>query len=117
MTPDLSQETSWRENPDALIAVSLDGTILRWNPAAETVFGFSSREAVGQPLAGLVVPADQADEERRILDLALRDGLSLHESLRRRKDGTLAYVSVSTKAVRDPSGEFQYFLCSKKDAT
>ena len=34
-----------------------------------------------------------------------------------RKDGSLVHVNVSTKAVRDASGQVLYFLSSKKDVT
>lgn len=41
---------------DAFIAIEDDGTVREWNPAAETLFGWSAAEAVGQPMADLIVP-------------------------------------------------------------
>ena len=35
---------------DAIIATDRDGTVTFWNPGAERIFGFSSDEAMGQPL-------------------------------------------------------------------
>ena len=106
----------WLQNPDALLAISPEGIILDWNPAAETLFGFAHEEAVGQSLIGLIVPPDRADEERRTLEEVQSGGVSIYESLRRRKDGTLVYVNVSTKAVRE-DGAFPYLLSNKKDVT
>lgn len=41
---------------DAYIAIEDDGTVCEWNTAAETLFGWTSNEAIGQPMADLVVP-------------------------------------------------------------
>ena len=93
------------ESPDAVVATTVQGKVLYWSKGAETVFGFTSEEAVGQLLNELVVPPDRAEEERIILQEAIRTGFSTYESLRRRKDGSLLYVDISSKAVRDGQGE------------
>ena len=41
---------------DAFIAMTDDGRVTEWNPKAETLFGWSRQEAVGQLLAELIVP-------------------------------------------------------------
>lgn len=105
------------ENPDALVAVSADGVVIYWNRGAEAIFGYTREEALGESLVGLVVPPDHADDERRFQDEAARDGLVIFESVRRRKDGTLVHVSVSTKAVRNRDGAIECFLSNKKDVT
>ena len=116
MTFDVTDKL-WEQNPDALIAVSPDGIITYWNPAAEIIFGYQREEALGKLMLGLIVPKDCFDEEKRIeADALLRD-LAVYESVRRRKDGTLVHVSVLTKAVRDVQGNLAYFLSSKKDVT
>lgn len=112
-----SIDTLWEQNPDALIAISPDGKVIYWNLAAESIFGYRQDEAVGQPLLDLIVPQDCVDEEIRIQAEALRRGLTVYESVRRRRDGTFINVSISTKAVRDVNGELEYFLSNKKDVT
>src|SRR6266498_1542492 len=73
---------------DAIISKDLDGMIKSWNPAAETLFGWSPREAIGQSIA-IIFPEDRWAEETQILD-RIRDGQALHhyETVRKRKDGT-----------------------------
>ena len=106
-----------QHNPDALLAISENGEILHWNDAAEAIFGYSCDEALGRLLNDLIVPPDRRDEERRIREDALRHGLAVYESVRRRKDGLLLHVSVTTKAIRDAGGNLECFLSTKKDVT
>lgn len=110
-------EQLWEQNPDALIAISPHGTILHWNTAAQTIFGYRSDEAIGQSMMDLIVPRDRIDEELRIQAEAIRDGLTVYESVRCRKDGALVHVSVSTRAVHDADGTLLHFLSNKKDVT
>ena len=47
---------------DAFVAIDRDGVIRRWNRAAEELFGWTAAEAVGRPLAALILPPDQREE-------------------------------------------------------
>jgi PAS domain S-box-containing protein len=107
----------WEETPDAMIAVSPDGRVLDWSRAGETIFGYTREEALGRALLDLIIPAERAHEEQALLGDAAENGLAVYESVRRRKDGSLVYVSVSTKAVRDATGKLRYLLSTKKDTT
>jgi PAS domain S-box-containing protein len=43
---------------DAVVVGNVDtGSIALWNPAAERLFGWSAREAIGQPIRILIPPA------------------------------------------------------------
>ena len=107
----------WEETPDAIVAIAPDGKVLYWNRAAEEIFGYTSAEAVGRLMTDLIVPADRADEERKIQADALTGGVGVYESVRRRKDGSLVHVSVSSKAVRNADGSLRCVLSTKKDVT
>ena len=52
---------------DAFVAVDRDGVVRRWNRAAEELFGWTAAEAVGRPLAALILPPEGrgAHVERR----------------------------------------------------
>jgi diguanylate cyclase (GGDEF)-like protein/PAS domain S-box-containing protein len=43
-------------SPDAFVGIDDLGRITDWNPAAERLFGWSSLEAQGQTMAGLIIP-------------------------------------------------------------
>jgi protein-histidine pros-kinase len=105
------------ETPDAIIATTVEGLVVFWNKGAEAIFGYSGSEAEGRLLTELVVPEDRLDEGKRILTEALTSEVVVHETIRRRKDSSLIYVDVSTRAVRDAAGKLEYILSHKKDVT
>jgi len=43
---------------DAIMVTDTDGRVMYWNPAAERLFGYSQREAVGATIGDLIVPSD-----------------------------------------------------------
>jgi PAS domain S-box-containing protein len=90
---------------DSIIATSLDGTILRWNPGAEQLYGYGAREMVGQPFSALTVP-ERLDELAGIYE-SVRRGESIRqfETVRRRKDGSLVDVSLTVSPIRTDEGE------------
>lgn len=106
-----------RENPDAIVVLLPDGRVTEWTAAAEQIFGHTSAQAIGQPLAALIAPAGQADAIAQSLAQARSEGLAVEESVRRRLDGSHVYVSVSTKAIFDAAGSLQCYLCTMKDVT
>ncbi|MGA2440485.1 MAG: PAS domain S-box protein [Tepidisphaeraceae bacterium] len=89
---------------DAIIAKSLDGTILEWNRAAQRLFGYTSSEAIGRKIT-LIVPSDRLREEWRILRrLGRGKPVDHYETNRLTKDGREIAVSMSVSPLRDAAG-------------
>ncbi|HYD78959.1 MAG TPA: PAS domain S-box protein [Paucimonas sp.] len=105
------------EMPDGIVITDPTGIVIHWTKGAEQLFGFSSDEAIGRPLYPLVVPPERVEEETKNLQEAIAKGSSYYESLRKTKNGSLIYVDISGKAIRDEHGELRYVLFSKKDVT
>ena len=105
------------EAPDALLALTPTGTILSWNRTAETIFGYRSDEAVGQSWVSLVVPAGQEEQAAQALATAVHSEMFIREAIRKKKDGTILYVDISTKPVTDGEGVIQFIAASVKDVT
>ena len=89
---------------DAIIAKDLDGTITNWNRGAERLFGYTTDEAIGKPIA-MLVPLDRPDEEPGILK-RIRQGerIEHYETIRRRKDGSLVEISLAVSPIRNREG-------------
>lgn len=94
-----------RSTADAIIIRSEDGTIAFWNPGAERIYGYSAAEAIGQPIS-MLSPSDLASDVPRLVERS-RDGASvtLYETIRKKKDGTLIPVTMSVTAVHDALGK------------
>lgn len=90
---------------DAIVSKSLDGIIANWNKGAERIFGYTSEEAIGQPIT-IVIPADRRSEEREILTRIRRgERIDHFETIRQRKDGGLIVVSLTVSPVKDDDGK------------
>jgi PAS domain S-box-containing protein len=88
---------------DAVFSTDADARIETWNLAAERLYGYTAAEAIGQPIGFLAPdPASYAPGPRfqRVLD-----GEQIYfEAFRRRKDGSLVEVGVSSAPIRDAAG-------------
>ncbi len=91
-------------SPLAIVAIDPDGVVTAWNPAAGRTFGWSREEVVGKPYP--LATEDGQEEFRRNLQRVL-DGESISdmEIVRRRKDGSLVDVSLSTAATHGQGGD------------
>jgi diguanylate cyclase (GGDEF)-like protein/PAS domain S-box-containing protein len=93
-----------QHSDDAIISLALDGRVLSWNPAAESLFGWTAAEMVGQPLSRLF-PAEKRLEEGRVLQrLAQGARVHRHETERLHRDGHLLDVAVTVSPVTDADG-------------
>lgn len=90
-------------SPVALIVTDFGGRVLRWNPAAERLFGYSYEEVAGRVLP--MVSASEMPFFERNRDL-LRAGNSVSSKpvLRRTKDGRMIDLRLSAAPVRDTEG-------------
>ncbi|HLH05553.1 MAG TPA: PAS domain S-box protein [Bryobacteraceae bacterium] len=90
---------------DAIVSKDLNGVITSWNKAAERLFGYTAAEAVGRPVAELIIPADRQEEEPQILSRLRRGERVDHfETKRQCKDGTLLDISLTISPVKDAKG-------------
>ncbi len=87
---------------DAIMTKTVDGVITSWNQAAEALYGYTPDEAIGKPIADLIVPRDRRDEPAAIVDRLLGgQGVRQYTTQRHRKDGTLVTVSLTASLLRD----------------
>ena len=90
---------------DAILSKDLNGVITSWNNGAQRLFGYTSQEAVGEPVT-LLIPADRRDEEPKILARIRRgERIDHYETVRQRKDGSLVDISLTVSPIRDLRGK------------
>lgn len=89
---------------DAIISKSTDGTIQTWNPAAESLYGYTAEEAVGRPISMLVPPDRMEEFYKKFRQVKRGMRVPPFETVRVRKDGSRVDVSLTISPVRDRHG-------------
>jgi PAS domain S-box-containing protein len=90
---------------DAIIAIDLNGVIASWNQGAERLYGYTAKEAVGQPITTLIPPERHGEEEGIIERLRRGEQVKSYETVGRRKDGSAVDISLTTSPVKNVLGE------------
>lgn len=60
---------------DGIVSMDAEGRVTDFNPAAEVAFGYTKRDAVGKPLAELLIPSQMRDAHRHGLAKYLATGV------------------------------------------
>jgi len=89
---------------DAILSTDLNGTIITWNQAAEHLYGYAATDVVGQPTS-VITPANKLEESDHLFEeIAQGRRVTHHETVRRRKDGSLVQVSLNIAPIKDAEG-------------
>ncbi|HXI12924.1 MAG TPA: PAS domain S-box protein [Thermoanaerobaculia bacterium] len=93
------------------------GYVKLWNPAAETLFGFSADEVIGKRLQDTILPDDEVELFERLVARIFETGESIpaYESTVKRKDGTIRHIYSTMFAM--PLGDESAVCCMDVDIT
>ena len=118
--PDLAE---WiiEQTTDALVYSDTQGTIARWNRAAEALYGFAAAEAIGQSL-DLIIPERLRPAHWAGFDKAIASGttrLAGRPALTRaaHKNGSKLYVEMTFALVKDGAGTVVGSVAMARDVT
>jgi len=89
---------------DAIIGKTLDGTIISWNNAAESIYGYRADEIIGKSIAMIISP-ELRDQLPFFLE-RVRNGERIEHfrTIRVRKDGSPVAVSITLSPIKDSNG-------------
>lgn len=93
-----------QHSADAIVGTDEAGIIVRWNPAAERLFGHPRSDALGQALTVIVPEGERANESDRLASVRA-DGAQTYDALRLHRDGTPIAVAVTLVPELNGSGE------------
>lgn len=92
------------DSDDGILTKTLDGVITSWNHGAEQLYGYTAREAIGQPVT-LIIPPEHANDFPAIMARIQRgERVAHYETLRQHKDGHRLTVSVTVSPLRGARG-------------
>jgi PAS domain S-box-containing protein len=89
---------------DAILGLTLEGSITDWNSGSERLYGYPRSRILGQPVM-LLIPTDRAGEFQQVLDRVKQgEGVEPFETARRRSDGREILVSLSVSPIWGDNG-------------
>jgi PAS domain S-box-containing protein len=89
---------------DAILTMSLDGTIQSWNRGAERVYGHPAAQMIGRSILAMLSPAERREEEAILRRVAAGQRVEPFETRRTRADGTAIDVSIAISPLYDGAG-------------
>ncbi|MFW5942802.1 MAG: PAS domain S-box protein, partial [Chloroflexota bacterium] len=102
---------------ESVVATDLKGRVVYWGRGAADLYGFTAEEAVGRPIASLIVEADEVEKEVDRLQQVLDSGSWSGEYRLRRKDGSTFWGHSTISLVRDRYGQPAGFVGIDRDVT
>jgi PAS domain S-box-containing protein len=104
---------------ESIVGIDEQHAVTYWNHGAESLFGYTTAEAIGRPIDRLIL----LEDERSVRDW--KDELSALSSvgewqgqvLRRRKDGSVLWTDVVASAVTGAEGQRSGFIAIHRDRT
>jgi len=108
-------ERLFMDNPEAAVYVDSDCHILDVNPRFSELFGYSLDEVKGKHINSAIVPKDKM-EEAEMLDKKAEKRYFFHDTVRKRKDGSLVPVSISVAPIT-VEGRLTGYVGLYKDVT
>jgi PAS domain S-box-containing protein len=102
----------------AVFTLHADGRVADWNAGCHSLFGGEPSEMVHKPLAALFAPDEQADGlPGRMLDEAMRGGVSTSVAWFNRVDGTRFAARIECRVITGPAGAILGYGCVVRDLT
>jgi PAS domain S-box-containing protein len=102
----------------AIFMLDRAGHVVKWNPGAERIKGYTADEIVGQHISRFYTEEDRrAGVPYRVIATAVETGKFEGEGWRVRKDGTRFWANVVLQAIHDEQGDLIGFAKVTRDLT
>ena len=102
----------------AIFMLDREGHVVKWNPGAQRIKGYTADEIIGQHISCFYTDEDrQNGVPNRVIATASATGKFEGEGWRIRKDGTRFWANVVLEAIHDEQGELIGFAKVTRDMT
>jgi PAS domain S-box-containing protein len=89
---------------DGIIGTTVEGIITSWNLGAESIYGYTADEAIGQSIFFLTPEGTQAEAAENLAAGIQGNRVERFETIRRRKDDALIDVAQTLSPIKDAAG-------------
>ncbi len=102
-------EQLFESSPEGIVILDSNDCVIRCNEEFSRMFGYSAQEVQGKEINSLIVP-DNLQQEGSLLTHTVTNGkLVMHETQRKRKDGSLIHVSILGKPIGFKGGQIAVY--------
>ena len=111
-------QLQFKNMPVGFLLTDENLNVVDWNPAAETIFGYSREEVIGKSEFGMIIPEDQRQTVQNVIQRTIAHNLTIvtrNENLR--KDGHRIIVEWHNTPLRDDSGDLIAMMNMALDVT
>ena len=102
---------------DAILTLSLDGTITTWNKSAEWIYGYLAEEVLGKNVSILEPDNLKGETKKLIEEVKPGENTQHYVASRLRKDDELIHVSIALSPVFDASKKLVAISAVTRDIT
>ena len=110
-------QTIIQTNPDAVISTTPEGIITYWNSAAEKIYGYTAKEALGKSIQMIYRPEDYPFLEQVISDVFAQEQISSREITCLHKEQREVHILFSGSSIKDHNGKIIELVGITKDIT
>ncbi len=102
---------------EAMIAITLDGTLVSWNTGAERLYGYRESEVIGRHTSLLLPEGTEGNVEKVIPRLLSGEPVVRLDAVRRRRDGSFVTVGLTFSPIHDAGSQIIGASCIARDIT
>jgi diguanylate cyclase (GGDEF)-like protein/PAS domain S-box-containing protein len=102
---------------EAILASTLDGTLISWNSGAERLYGYAASEVIGQHASVLALPGQVSPVDAIIPRLLRGETIEPIEVIRHRRDGAVLNVALTFSPIHDAANAVIGVSCIARDIT
>lgn len=101
----------------AAIATNLDGVVTYWNKAAEDIYGWKQKDAIGKNIIHLTPVETNKEQALQIMEVLKKGQTWSGEFEVQKKDGTIFPVSISNSPTYDENNQLSGIIGISSDIT
>jgi len=90
---------------EGIIGMTLDGIIIDWNRGAESIYGYSEEEILGESVLKLIPQNKHLEHDQILLNVSRGMPITHYETTRQRKDGQIIHVYYTASPIKDHTGK------------